>query len=135
MRRAACGPCKSGSPAALRHGPKFATLRSLMDRIAIFKNFIARAPGDPFPRYGLAMEHKSRGDLAAAWTAFSELLEQFPDYVPTYLMAGGTLIGLGRREEAAAVYRRGIEVAAHEGNSHAHSELEAALAETLSAPT
>lgn len=106
-----------------------------MDRIAIFKNFIARAPGDPFPRYGLAMEHKSRGDLAAAWTAFSELLEQFPDYVPTYLMAGGTLIGLGRREEAAAVYQRGIEVATRESNPHARSELEAALAETLSAPT
>ena len=48
-----------------------------MDRIATFQSFIARAPGDPFPRYGLAMEYKTRGDLAAAWTAFSELLAQF----------------------------------------------------------
>jgi predicted Zn-dependent protease len=106
-----------------------------MDRIATFKSFIARAPGDPFPRYGLAMEHKSRGDLAAAWAAFSELLERFPEYVPTYLMAGGTLIGLGRRQEAAEVYRRGIEAATRKSDSHARGELESALDEVLNAPT
>lgn len=100
-----------------------------MDRIATFKSFIARAPGDPFPRYGLAMEHKGRGELPEAWDAFSELLDKFPDYVPTYLMAGGTLVGLARRDEAAAIYRRGIEVASRKGDSHARGELETALHE------
>jgi tetratricopeptide (TPR) repeat protein len=103
-----------------------------MDRIATFKSFIARTPGDPFPRYGLAMEYRARGELAAAWTAFSELLDQFPDYVATYLMAGGTLLALGRRDEAAGIYRRGIEVATRKGDSHARGELETALNETLS---
>lgn len=102
-----------------------------MDRIGTFQSFIARAPDDPFPRYGLAMEHKSRGDLAAAWTVFSELLDRFPDYVPTYLMAGGTLIGLGRPEEAADVFRRGIEVATRTRDAHARGELETALHEAL----
>jgi Tfp pilus assembly protein PilF len=102
-----------------------------MDRIATFQSFIARAPADPFPRYGLAMEFKTRGDLASAWTAFSELLAQFPEYVPTYLMAGGTLVALGRRDEAADVYRRGIEVATGSGNAHARGELETALNEAL----
>ena len=87
-----------------------------MDRIATFQSFIARSPSDPFPRYGLAMEYKGRGDLEAAWIVFSELLSQFPDYVPSYLMAGGTLVGLGRRDEAAEVYRRGIEVATRKGD-------------------
>lgn len=100
-----------------------------MDRIATFKSFIARSPADPFPRYGLAMEHKTRGDLAEAWTAFSDLLTNFPDYVPTYLMAGGTLSGLGRKDEAAAVYRRGIEVATRKGDPHARGELESAVNE------
>jgi tetratricopeptide (TPR) repeat protein len=104
-----------------------------MDRIATFQSFIARAPADPFPRYGLAREYKTRGDLAAAWTAFSELVDQFPDYVPTYLMAGGTLSALGRRDEAADIYRRGIEVATRRGDPHARGELEAALNEILSA--
>jgi Tfp pilus assembly protein PilF len=100
-----------------------------MDRIATFKSFISRSPADPFPRYGLAMEHKAQGDLAAAWAVFSDLLDQFPDYVPTYLMAGGTLAGLGRKEEAAEVYRRGVEVAGRKGDAHARGELESALSE------
>lgn len=100
-----------------------------MDRIATFKSFISRSPADPFPRYGLAMEHKSRGELGEAWTAFQELLAQFPDYVPTYLMAGGTLVALGRKDEAAEIYRRGIEVSSRTGDGHARGELESALAE------
>ena len=100
-----------------------------MDRIATFRSFIARTPTDPFPRYGLAMELKTRGDLAEAWAAFSELVDQFPDYVPTYLMAGGTLVTLGRKDEAADVYRKGIEVATQRGDQHARRELESALAE------
>jgi tetratricopeptide (TPR) repeat protein len=100
-----------------------------MDRIATFKSFIARAPADPFPRYGLAMEHRGRGELDEAWAIFSELLEKFPDYVPTFLMAGGTLVALGRRGEAADVYRRGIEVAGRSGDQHARGELETALGE------
>lgn len=75
------------------------------------------------------MEHKGRGQLAEAWTVFEELLSQFPDYVPTYLMAGGTLVALDRKAEAADTYRKGIEVAQSRGDQHARRELEAALLE------
>ncbi|HEY0252891.1 MAG TPA: hypothetical protein VGC41_15250 [Kofleriaceae bacterium] len=75
------------------------------------------------------MEHRTRGELDLAWTAFSELLEKFPAYVPTYLMAGGTLVSLDRKQEAAAIYRRGIEVATTAGDQHARGELDSALAE------
>jgi len=98
-----------------------------MDRIATFRSFIARNPSDPFPRYGLAMEHKSRGQLDEAWSVFAELLEQFPDYVPTYLMAGGALVALDRKTEAASVFQKGIEVATRSGDTHARGELEGAL--------
>lgn len=100
-----------------------------MDRIATFKSFIERAPADPFPRYGLAMELKGRGELAGAWASFADLLENFPDYVPTYLMAGATLVALGRRDEARDVYARGIDAATRTGDGHARGELETALAE------
>jgi predicted Zn-dependent protease len=100
-----------------------------MDRIATFRSFISKAPTDPFPRYGLAMEHKGRGELAEAWAVFEELLGKFPDYVPTYLMAGGTLVALDRKADAADTYRKGIEVAQRRGDQHARRELEAALAE------
>ncbi len=99
-----------------------------VDRIATFQTFIARTPGDPFPRYGLAMELRTRGDLAGAVVAFDELVALFPDYVPTYLMSGGLLAELGRRDDSIARYRRGVEVAASRGDQHAKNELEAALA-------
>jgi len=104
------------------------TLR-FMDRIATFKSFITRAPADPFPRYGLAMEYRTRGELDESWEGFLDLLDNFPDYVPTYLMAGGTLVSLGRKDEAQAVYRRGIETASRKGDGHARGELESALNE------
>lgn len=100
-----------------------------MDRIATFKSFIARSPADPFPRYGLAMEHKGRGEHGEAWAVFEELLAKFPDYVPTYLMAGGTLVALGRHDQAREVYQRGIDVAGRRGDAHARGELESALGE------
>ncbi len=102
-----------------------------MDRLANFRTFITRSPQDPFPRYGLAMEHRTRGELAEAWAAFEDLLAQFPTYVPTYLMAGGTLVSLGRKPEAADLYRRGVEVASSAGDQHARRELEGALAELI----
>jgi tetratricopeptide (TPR) repeat protein len=100
-----------------------------MDRIATFQSFITRTPNDPFPRYGLAMELRTRGDLAAAVAAFTELMDRFPDYVPTYLMAGATLAAFGDKAGAAAVYRRGIEVATTKHDNHARGELQTALTE------
>jgi len=100
-----------------------------MDRVATFKTFITRSPADPFPRYGLAMEYKGAGKLDEAWLTFEELLQKFPDYVATYLMAGGTLLALGRNDDAATTFRKGIEVAGRRGDLHAKKELEAALAE------
>jgi predicted Zn-dependent protease len=98
-------------------------------RADAIRKILESSPNDPFVRYGLAMEHKTRGELAQAWTVFSELLAEFPDYMPTYLMAGGTLVGLGRRAEAADIYRTGIEVASRRGDQHARGELESALTE------
>src|SRR6187549_2903352 len=94
-------------------------LRFAMDRIGTFKTFISRSPADPFPRYGLAMEYKGSGALDEAWVTFEELLTKFPDYVPTYLMAGQTLVALGQTEKAVGVLSTGIEVAARKGDLHA----------------
>jgi tetratricopeptide (TPR) repeat protein len=100
-----------------------------LDRVATFRTFIARTPGDPFPRYGLAMELRTRGDLEGSAAAFDELIALFPDYVPSYLMSGGVLAELGQRDQSLARYRRGIEVATARGDGHAAKELAQALAD------
>jgi tetratricopeptide (TPR) repeat protein len=99
-----------------------------MDRIASFQSFIARSPDDPFPRYGLAMELKGTGRIDEAICEFTALMERFPAYVPTYLMAGTTLAELGRHAEARDAFTRGLAAAREQGDRHAASELESALA-------
>lgn len=98
-----------------------------MDREAAFKSFIEQKPDDPFPRYGLAMEYRNTGRLEAAHEQFEALIERFPEYLPSYLMAGNNLIDLDRKDEAAAVYRKGIDMAGGAGDSHTRGELVAAL--------
>ena len=104
-----------------------------MDRISSFKAFIEGSPTDPFPRYGLAMEYVKCGERDHANAAFDELMERFPSYIAAYLMAGNNLAALGRRPDALAVYRRGIEASTAAGDSHAKGELEAAIDELQSA--
>lgn len=100
-----------------------------MSRIEQLQSFIAQTPNDPFPRYGLAMELKNAGQLEEAERTFAELIERFPDYTPAYLHAGGVLAMLGRKPEAAAVYRRGMEACTQKRDFHAKGELETALAD------
>ena len=100
----------------------------VIDRVATFRSLIAKSPGDPFPRYGLAMELRSRGELEASASAFDELIAEFPDYVPSYLMAGGVAQQLGRADSARDLYGRGVEVATTRGDTHARGELMSALA-------
>ena len=99
-----------------------------MDRIATFRTFIAQRPDDPFPRYGLAMELRGQGQLGLAIEAFNELATKWPDYVPTYLMAGTALVESGNAEGARSMFERGIEAARRRSDNHALSELQTALA-------
>jgi len=100
-----------------------------MDRIATFKSFIEQKPDDPFPRYGLAMEYRNTGRYQEAQKVFDTLIETFPDYLASYLMAGNNLVDLDRRDDARATLQRGIEVAGRQGNGHTKAELQSALAE------
>jgi tetratricopeptide (TPR) repeat protein len=92
------------------------------------KAFIAARPADPFPRYALALEHRNAGEHEQAWQAFETLIAQHPDYTAAYLHAGNALVALGRREEARAVWEKGVAACAAKGDTHARGELESALA-------
>ncbi|MDP9149376.1 MAG: tetratricopeptide repeat protein [Myxococcota bacterium] len=84
-------------------------------------------PPDPFAWYGLAMEHRALERYDEALAAFEALRAHSPEYVPMYLMAGQMLEQMGRVDEARAWLTAGIAAANVKGDSHAASELEAAL--------
>lgn len=99
----------------------------MSERIEAMRQFIEQFPDNPFPRYALAMELKSSGQLEAAAAALADLATRAPEYVATYLQWGMILEELGQVENARTSFERGIEAAEAAGNAHALSELRAAL--------
>lgn len=98
-----------------------------MSRLEQLKALHARDPGDPFLRYGIAMEHKGGGrlDEALAWLACT--LEADPAYCYAYYQQGQIHESRGDTQAARAAYERGIAAAREARDAHAAAELEAAL--------
>jgi cytochrome c-type biogenesis protein CcmH/NrfG len=98
-------------------------------RRQVLEEFVAKKPGDPFSRYGLAMECMNSGDTAAANDHFRALLLQNADYVPAYLMFAQMLARESRNAEARQVLSTGMAAAETKGDQHARSEMETLLNE------
>jgi len=99
----------------------------MSNRLDVLQNMVAQNPNDSFSRYGLAMEYANSGDLERAIQEYRALLAVNPSYSAAYYHGGQTLEKLGRREEARALYRQGIEAATRIGDLHTRSEIQAAL--------
>jgi tetratricopeptide (TPR) repeat protein len=97
------------------------------NREQMLKDFVAKNPSDPFPRYGLALEYKNSGRRAEAAQVFADLMAAHPDYTAAYLHAGNNLLEQGDRSGARAVFERGVDACRKKGDHHALSELEGAL--------
>jgi len=97
------------------------------NRLEVLKNMVAQNPNDSFSRYGLAMEYANSGDLEGAIREYRALLAVNVNYSAAYYHGGQTLEKLGRREEARALYRQGIEATTRIGDPHTRSEIQAAL--------
>ncbi len=103
-----------------------------MDKLAALNEILQLDPANAFARYGLAMEHISRGNPEVALTEFSTLIGHNPDYVPAFQMSAQTLVTLGRIEEALSRLHEGIAAANRTGNQHALAEMEAMREELAS---
>ena len=102
-----------------------------MDKTSALLEILQLDPTNAFARYGLAMEHVSKGNIDAALIEFATLIQHSPDYVPAYQMSAQTLAKTGRVEEAIERLHDGIATANRTGNQHALAEMEA-LREDLS---
>ena len=98
-----------------------------MDRVAMLKELLAANPSNAFARYGLALEYSKSGDVAGALAEFKIILQDNPDYVPAYQMAGQMLMDAGRSREARKMFEDGIATARRGGNQHAASEMQGML--------
>jgi tetratricopeptide (TPR) repeat protein len=98
-------------------------MKSKVERL---REMVERDPANVFARYTLAMELK-KSDLPGALGIFGEIHAKHPSYVPSYYQYAKALEESGDLERARAIYATGIEAARAAGDSHAMSELSAAL--------
>jgi tetratricopeptide (TPR) repeat protein len=97
-------------------------------RLAVLEKMTSGGSEDPFAWYGLALEYKGLGRTDDALATFVKLRGLNPGYLPQYLMCGAMLLDLGRHDEARDWLTEGATTARVQGDSHALSEIEDALA-------
>lgn len=98
-------------------------------RLKFLETLLEGGQADSFSRYALGLEYRREQRSDEALRVFADLRQLDPSYVPQYLMTGQILVGLGRAAEAKTIFEQGIDWAERSGNSHAASELGAALSE------
>ena len=97
-------------------------------RLAFLEQTVASGSTEPLAFYGLALEYRNLERFDEALATFEKLRGMNPDYVPMYLMCGGMLEKMNRKDDARAWLETGITTAKKKSDSHAQSELEGALA-------
>lgn len=98
-------------------------------RLESLLQFLEKDPDDSFTRYAIALEYVSEGNIEQGIVYLEDLLERDPGYVATYLQLGYLYTEAGRKDDALAVLKRGIEIAQQSGDLHAASEMQDAVDE------
>lgn len=79
-----------------------------MDRVAHFREFLARRPDDRFAAYSLALELKKAGRPDEAVAAFEALLARHPRSGAGHLQLGTLHQERGDDDRARAAWERGL---------------------------
>lgn len=94
-------------------------------RIQQLERFAKEDPDDPFNLYALALEYL-KSDAGKARSIFEQLIDQHPQYVPTYYQLGQLCAEQGKTEDAVQILERGIVMARNAGDQKALREMEGA---------
>lgn len=97
-----------------------------MDRIAQLHAFLEKTPSDAFVQHALALEYIKQGDDQTARALFEKLLSENEDYVGSYYHLAKLLERTGQRDEAIAIYEKGLAKSKAMSEQHAYNELLAA---------
>ena len=89
---------------------------------------VQQQPDEVMIWYGLGSELFKVERWAEAAEALATVIRLNPDYTAAYQMLGSALNSEGKREEARAIWQKGIEVADRTGAWKARQHLEGLLA-------
>jgi Tfp pilus assembly protein PilF len=97
------------------------------ERIGKLKALLEQDPNDSFSWYALALEYAGANESDRAIVLLEDLVTRDQTYVPAYQQLGYLYEKLGRLKDAAAIFNRGLHIAAQQGDHHAQSEMQDAL--------
>lgn len=97
------------------------------NRLELIAEMLEKNPDDTFLNYAAALEHRKGNKLPKAIKIFKKIVEQDPDYLPTYYQLGKLLEETGKPVEALKVYKKGHELAVKVNDIKAMGELSEAL--------
>jgi tetratricopeptide (TPR) repeat protein len=92
-------------------------------RLEMLNKLIASGSRDPFHHYARALELRSLGQAGEALTALERVTSEFPEYVPSYLIAAQLGVELGDAARARGFCEQGLLAAQRARNDHARAEL------------
>jgi len=98
-----------------------------VSRLDQIQQMLLSEPDDVFLNFALAMEQVKAGHLAEAADQFARVIQLDPHHTAAYSQRAGTLIALGRKDEAKAVLNEGIAAAGRTGDKHAADQMRQAI--------
>ena len=96
-------------------------------RIEQLKTFLKDNPNDTFLNYALATEYVGVGKEDEAILVFEKLLQNQPEYSPSYYHLGKLREKRGERDLALKLYEQGVEVCKVNREPKNLSEMQTAL--------
>jgi tetratricopeptide (TPR) repeat protein len=94
-----------------------------MPSIEQLTRLLEAEPNDPFLLYGIAQEHLKAGDFDTAVAWFDRTIAADPAHAYAYFHKARAQEEAGRRDDAVATLRAGVQVARAGGDQKAWSEL------------
>jgi tetratricopeptide (TPR) repeat protein len=86
------------------------------EKIERIKKILALEPESEMLWFSLGQAYLAEDSSALAVEAFEKAIAIKPDYTVVYEQLGGGLEKIGKRDEAMAIYRKGIEVGRKTGD-------------------
>jgi len=93
------------------------------NRLATITKLLAQNPQDVFLHYSLGMEYFASGQHIQAASEFDRCIELDASYLAAYVEGGKCLRAAGLLDHARAIFQRGLEVAARQGDRHAEDHI------------
>ncbi|RMG77375.1 MAG: tetratricopeptide repeat protein [Bacteroidetes bacterium] len=96
-------------------------------RLELVLSMLEKNPDDTFLNYAAALEFKKHGKIEKSIELLSNLVHNYPDYLPSYYQLGQLYEAIGKPSKAIEVYLKGKTVAEQQKDVKTLGEISEAL--------